>query len=80
MKWIIIDRGLIHMIILENAKSPRHIIAFWMVCIYSYIDDMYETILCSLQAGRFINRGFLMVFYLHLWIECPHDDFYIRKM
>lgn len=60
MKWIIIDRGLIHMIILRERQKALDIsLLFGWFIIYSYIGWVYETILCSLQAGRFINRGFL---------------------
>ncbi len=53
-------RGLIHMI--SSRVRPRAFDLVTLFCwfiIYSYIGWLYESIYCSLDAGRFVNRGFL---------------------
>lgn len=42
-----------------QQKALNLSILFVWFIIYSYLGWLYETIFCSLDAGRFVNRGFL---------------------
>jgi len=48
------------MIIAKERQITQDLpIYFTWFIIYSYIGWVYETIYCSINAGRFVNRGFL---------------------
>jgi uncharacterized membrane protein len=56
----ILDKGAIHrMTISERIKSLDIPTLFMWFIIYSYIGWVYETIYCSVDLGRFVERGFL---------------------
>jgi uncharacterized membrane protein len=43
----------------EQHKAPDISTLFCWFIIYSYIGWVYETTYCSINAGKFVNRGFL---------------------